>query len=199
MVYLISRALAVLLAKILFRIKVRGKKNIPQKGSFILASNHLSYLDPGLVGVACPRKLNYMARHDLFSNPLFSWWLYKVGVFPVKRESIDSSALKEAIRYLKNGNPLLVFPEGTRGTEGSFLEPQPGIGFLATKADVPVIPAFVKGSSRALAKGAKFIRLHKISVYFGQQIFIERRMPYQEIAQKIMESIRQLSSCEGLS
>jgi len=199
MVYSFSRFILFLILKALCRMKVSGQNYIPKKGSFILASNHLSYLDPLVIGIACPRRLSFMARHDLFCNPIFSWWLYKVGVFPVKRESRDPSALKEAIRLLKDGNVLLVFPEGTRGREGSFLEPQPGIGFLADKAGVPLIPAFVKGTGRALSKDDKFIRPHKISVYFGEQISLERRMPYQEIAKKIMESIRQLSSCAELN
>jgi 1-acyl-sn-glycerol-3-phosphate acyltransferase len=88
---------------------------------------------------------------------------------------------------------LLLFPEGTRQSQGEALPAQAGIGFLAAKLDCPVIPAFIKGSEEALPKGAKFIRPAKISVCFGQQIFIERRMPYQEIAQLIMARIRHLS------
>lgn len=194
MLYWIIRFIAIVVSKLLFRLEAKGAENIPKIGGFILASNHTSYLDPIVLSSACPRKLNFMARHDLFYNPLFSWLISKVGAFPVKRDSPDLSALKEAMRRLKNGNGLLLFPEGTRQVNGvSLSEPQPGIGFLAAKVNVPVIPAFVKGSVKALPKGAKCIRPGKISVYFGKQIYIERRLPYQDIAKRIMENIRHIS------
>lgn len=177
----------------MFRIKVSGKNQIPEKGGFILASNHASYLDPIVLGVACPRKLNFMARHDLFCNPLFSWLISTLGALPIKRDSADTSALKEAIRILKDGKALVLFPEGARGFEGAAYPLQPGIGFLYAKADVPVIPALIRGTEKALPKGAKFIKPQKVSVYFGKQIFIERRMPYQDIAQSIMLEIRRLA------
>lgn len=192
MLYNILKAIAILILKIVFRIRVSGKKYIPQEGGFIIASNHFSYLDPIAIGVACPRRLNFMARDDLFYNPFFSWLITTLGAFPVKRHSPDSSALKEAIRRVRNGQPLVLFPEGRRGSQGLPLEPQAGIGFLVAKLDVPVIPAFVRGTERALPKGAKFIRPEKIFVYFGKEIFIERRQPYQDISQRIMEEIRRL-------
>jgi len=179
--------------KILFRLEVEGKKNIPKEGAFILASNHISFLDPVAVGVACPRKLNYMARHDLFSHPAFGWLLYRVNSFPVKRESADLSALKEAMKRLKEGQGLLLFPEGGRRFEDEVSRPQAGIGFLAAKLNCPVIPTYVKDTGKALPRGAKFIKPVKISVHFGKEILIERRMPYQDIAQLIMTNIRHLS------
>lgn len=193
MLYWIIRAIAVLACKILFRIKVFGKKNIPKKRGFILVSNHLSYLDPVVLGVACPRKLNFMAKHDLFYNPLFSWFISELGAFAVKRESADISALKEAIKRLKNGNALLIFPEGSRSVNRISTQPQAGVGFLAAKLDVPVIPAFIKGTDACWGRGTKFIKPLPISVYFGKQISLERRRPYQALASDIMRSIRQLS------
>jgi len=198
MVYTILRLTACFVFKILFRFEVKGREHIPKKGGFILASNHISYLDPIALGVISFRKLSFMARHDLFCNPFFSWLLTACGVFPVKRDSIDSAALKEALRRLKSAHALAIFPEGRRVPEGTTVRPQAGIGFLAVKADVPVIPVFIKGTGKALPKGAKIIRPEKVFVYIGKQISIERRLPYQEIAQRIMENIRQLS-CETLN
>lgn len=192
MLYNILKAIATLILKIVFRLRVFGKKYIPQEGGFIIASNHFSYLDPIAIGVACPRRLNFMARDDLFYNPFFSWLMTTLGAFPVKRHSPDSSALKEAIKRVRNGQPLVLFPEGTRGPGGLSLGPQAGIGFLVAKLDVPVIPAFVKGTDRALPKGARFIRPKRIFVYFGKEICIERRQPYQDISRRIMEEIRRL-------
>jgi 1-acyl-sn-glycerol-3-phosphate acyltransferase len=193
MIYSILRSLAFLILKIFFRLEKKGMENIPKKGGFILASNHSSYLDPIAVGAACPRKLNYMAKHDLFAHPLFAWLLYRIKVFPVKRNSPDISALKEAIKRVEKGGGLLLFPEGRRRVNEVPGELQPGIGFLAAKLDVPVIPAFVRGTETAWPKGAKFIRLNKISVYFGRQVFLERRAHYHDIVQRIMQEIQLLS------
>jgi len=193
MFYSLIRLLAFLILKIIFGIKVFGKNYIPKKGGFILASNHVSYLDPIVLGATCPRRLNFMARDDLFCNPLFSWLISKLGAFPIKRNSVDFSAIKKAMRRLEYGESLLLFPEGSRSFEGLSLQPQPGIGFLGAKLNVPVVPAFIRGTDKALPKGARFIKPQRVSVYFGKQIFIERRMPYQDIARRVMEEIRHLA------
>jgi 1-acyl-sn-glycerol-3-phosphate acyltransferase len=193
MVYFILRNLSILIFKAIFSMKVCGRKYIPKEGGFILASNHVSYLDPIALGVACPRKLNYMARHDLFSNRLFARLLFSICTFPVKRDSADLSALREAMQRISSGKALVIFPEGSRRFDGTSCEPHPGIGFLASKLNVPVIPAFIKGTDRALPRGARYIRPTKISVYFGKEILIERRMPYQAVANLIMDNIRHLS------
>ena len=193
MFYSFFRLLSAIIFKILFRFKARGLEHIPKTGGFILASNHVSYLDPIAVGIACRRKLNYMAKEELFCNPLFSGFLSRINVFPVKRDSADLSALKEAMRRVRTGAGLVLFPEGSRRFDGASGEPYAGIGFLAAKLSVPVIPAFVKGTEKALPAGAKFIRLTSVSVCFGKQISIEGRMPYQDIAGHIMDSIRHLS------
>jgi len=193
MLYSFLRFLSLIIFKLLFRIRATGTENIPKRGSFILASNHVSYLDPIAIGVACKRKLNYMAKEELFRNPLLSWLLPRIRVFPVKRDSADSSAMKEAIRRVRRGEPIVLFPEGSRRFDGASIQPYAGIGFLAAKLNVPVIPAFIKGSGKALPARAKFIKLTNVSVCFGKQISIEGRMPYQDIAGHIMDSIRHLS------
>jgi len=193
MLYSLSRLLSLIIFKILFHIKATGRENIPRSGGFILASNHASYLDPIAVGVACPRKLNFMAKEELFRKPLFSKYLFSIKVFPVKRASADLSAIKEAMRRVRRGEGLVLFPEGSRRFDTASKEPYAGIGFLAAKLNVPVIPAFVRGTDEALPAEAKFIRLTNVSVCFGKQISIERRMPYQDIASHIMDNIRHLS------
>lgn len=195
MLYSILRSIAILICKIFFRIEVKGKEYIPKKGGFILASNHVSYLDPIVLGVACPRKLNFMARDDLFYNPLFAWLISSVGAFPVKRNSPDSSALKVAISRLKRGKPLVIFPEGSRRINGYTSSVEPGVGFLVVKSNSTIIPSFIKGTDLALPKGAKFIRPKKISVYFGKEISLERSEShnYQAIANRIMYGIGHLA------
>lgn len=193
MVYSFCRFLSFLILKLFFHIEVKGRENIPTKGGFIVASNHVSFMDPIAVGVASPRALNYMARHDLFCNPLFGWLIAHCNSFPVKRNSADFSALREAMRRVKSGGGLAIFPEGSRKADGESLEPQAGIGFLASKLNVPVVPAFVKGTEIALPRGTKKLKAAKISVNFGEKIHIERGRSYQDIAATIMSSIKKLS------
>lgn len=176
-----------------FKIKVSGEENIPQKGGFILASNHASYLDPAVLAIACPRKLDFMAKKELFNIPLLSNIISAAGAFAVRRNTADITALKEAMKRVNAGNGLLLFPEGSRKEGSADLEPQAGIGFLAAKINALVIPVFISGTDKALPKGAKFIKAAKVSVTFGKQISIEKGMPYKEIAQNIMDNIRRLS------
>ncbi|MFH0738932.1 MAG: lysophospholipid acyltransferase family protein [Candidatus Omnitrophota bacterium] len=195
MLYSIVRALLVVpVFKVCFRMKVKGAQNIPKHGGFILACNHTSYLDPLALGAASPRPLNFMARDSLFRIPLFGRLIAAVDAFPVKRDSADKSALKEAMRRVRRGGGLALFPEGTRQDDKTaFDKPQAGIGFLAAKLAVPVIPAFISGTEKALPKHAKVIRKSKVTVSFGRQISIEGRMPYEDIAMRIMDDIRHLA------
>ena len=193
MLYEFLRPFVILGFKILFRIGVHGKEYIPRKGGFILASNHISYLDPIVLGVACPRPLNFMAKHDLFGRIFLSRLISKLGAFPVRRNSADLFAIKEAIHRLGNSGGLVLFPEGSRRVSEISPGVQPGIAFLALKAGVPVVPAFIKGSDLALPRGSRLIHPKKISVFFGEQITMERRMPYDDFAKQVMESIRHLS------
>ena len=173
---------------------VKGEKNIPRKGGFILACNHVSYLDPVIFGISCPRQLNYMARESLFKNSFFGWLLARVNVFTIKRYSADIGAIKEALRRLKTGGGLLLFPEGTRSSDGRIGEGLEGVGFLVRKSNVPVIPAFIKGTQKAMPKGAKFIKPARITVVFGPAIsFSEENCASDKVRTNvIMRQIRLL-------
>lgn len=194
MLYVVLRFLSWLILKLFFCLEVKGAKNVPLGGGFILASNHVSYVDPVAVGVGARRRLNYMARHDLFDNPFFSWLLKRLGVFPVKRGSADLGALKKALRLVKAGKGMLLFPEGRRReAQDALSNPEPGVGFLALKSGVPVIPVFVKGTDKVLPRHARFPRFKKISVHFGSQVEIGEKLSYREIAEVIAAGIKRLA------
>jgi len=195
MLYSILRLLALWILKVFFRMEIKGKENIPLRGSFILASNHVSYLDPIVLGAACTRRVNFMARDNLFYNPLFSWLLRNVAAFPVKRNSADIWAIKEAVSRLRQAQGLVIFPEGSRQIGELSKDIQPGVGFLVVKSNSAIIPAFIKGTDLAWPKGAKFIRPKKITVTFGQKILMERSEShnYQDIANRIMCNIGHLA------
>ena len=201
MLYRISRFLVRAFAKIIFRLEVRGINVIPRTGGFILASNHASYLDPIVLGAACPRQLNFMARHDLFAIPIFGAFIRNVGAFPLRRNSADITSIKEALRRLRQAQGLVLFPEGSRSSDGLRQEAQPGIGFMAAKSQVPVVPVFINGTHRALGRYARFIRPTKIRVYFGKPIYpenIDSRNNYEDFARIIMQEINRLGEEGGL-
>lgn len=193
LVYLLPKSLALLLLKLLFRFKIEGAQNIPKRGGFILASNHISNIDPVALGAACPRMLSYMAKEELFRNPVFSLLLSKVGAFPLKRNIVDIWAMKEAIKRVKDGSGLLLFPEGRRRRKNQEQKVLSGVGYLALKCNAPVIPAFIKGADLVLPPNAKFIRFHRICVRFGREVFIEKGAFYQQASEKIMMEIKKLA------
>jgi 1-acyl-sn-glycerol-3-phosphate acyltransferase len=180
-------------------VKVVGRKNIPAKGSFVFASNHASFLDPVLLGTSIHRSLNYMAREELFEKGFLAWALPKVQAFPVKRGEGDLGALRQALRLLKTGKPLVIFPEGTRTEDGELQRGKPGIGFIVAKSGVPVVPAYIEGSFDALPKGVKTLRRRKMMVYIGKPIYFacgdqknNGREEYQKISDGIMAEIVRL-------
>jgi 1-acyl-sn-glycerol-3-phosphate acyltransferase len=135
-----------------------------------------------------------MARDSLFLKPLLKSWLKAVEVIPLKRNAADFTAIKTGLQIVRKGGALALFPEGTRRTKvDMYLNPEPGVGFLAAKGGVPVIPAFVSGTYIAMPRQARSLRLAKISVRFGKEIHIERGRPYQETSDLIMANIKQLS------
>jgi len=152
----------------------------------------VSYLDPVTLGVACPRKLNFMARHDLFAIPVFSSFIRSLGAFPLRRDFADIASIKEALRRLRQGWGLVLFPEGSRAFDGLERKAEPGIGFIAAKSDVPVVPAYISGTQKALPRHARFIRLTKIRVYFGKPVYPEGSDNYEGFASRILQEIKRL-------
>lgn len=201
MFYFFIRILTLILFTIYFRLQVFGKNNIPRQGGFILAANHTSYLDPPVLAAASPRVFFFLAREELFRLPVFGRFIRALNAFPLRTHAGDVKALRWAITELKAGEAVIIFPEGGRTAEGELVKPSKGVGFLAVKANCPIIPAFIEGSNRALPINSRLVRPRKIKVYFGQPIKSEQLSSqpsegglYQQLAQKTMEEIRKLKS-----
>lgn len=194
--YRFFRFFLVWLCWLFFHLEVKGRDFIPKNGGFVLASNHASFLDPILVGTACPRVLNFAARESLFRNKFFGWLIAEVGSFPIKRWSADLAAVRESVRRLRNNAGLLVFPEGTRSKDGIIRDFTSGFVMLAAKARVPIVPVWVSGSHKAWGKGSKFIRPAKIRVVFGSPVDAGDRRDYEVVAREVVGQIKCLSdSC----
>ncbi|MFN7170305.1 MAG: lysophospholipid acyltransferase family protein, partial [Candidatus Omnitrophota bacterium] len=156
------------LFKILFRYRIYGKKNLPQDESYIIASNHLSFLDPIALGLLTRKKINFLAREDLFNNRVFALLIGNLGAIPLKREKQDIRALRQGIKILQKNKILVVFPEGRRSLNGELGKPLAGVGFLAQMAKVKVVPVYLKGTNLALPVDAYFMRFKKISAFVGK-------------------------------
>jgi 1-acyl-sn-glycerol-3-phosphate acyltransferase len=204
MLHRIAYLILMPLFKLLFRFQVEGKENIPRE-SFILAANHMSYLDPIVLGLAVyPRKIYFMAKAELFKIPLFSWLISKLYAFPVKRGAFDRQAIELACLYLQKGKIVGMFPEGTRYRRNSLGRPQAGVGLLVIKTGVPVLPVGIVGTDKVLPAGKFGLRFPQIKAVIGNPIYNlardvvseRQRKKASEITKRIMIEISQLSGKE---
>lgn len=183
--------------KIFFLLRVRGRKNVPRMGGCVVAANHASFLDPPILGASIRfRAVRFMARDSLFRVRWLGWFLRHVLVIPLSRERGDVAALRQGIAALKSGAMLGLFPEGTRSPDGELHPAKGGIGFLISKAGVPVVPVYIDGSYRALPRHRRFPRPARIRVFIGEPIppavFSAFGKDYEGIAARVMSAIAAL-------
>lgn len=199
MVYNIFYTLVKIFLVLFFRITSSGHENLPS-GGFLLASNHISNLDPPVIGCSLPveRKIHFMAKEELFKVPVFSWIITQLRAFPVRRGMSDRNAIRTAIGLLQSGQIVGMFPEGTRSKTGQLGRPQPGMALLAVKAGVPVVPAAITGTNKIFRDGHIF---PKVTVRFGRPIALPEGRTDKEkseyLTNTVMEEIARLLQEEG--
>ncbi|MGI9601514.1 MAG: lysophospholipid acyltransferase family protein, partial [Acidimicrobiales bacterium] len=156
--------------RIWFRLEVRGKEHIPATGAFVLAPVHRSFVDTPLVSAVTSRVIRYMGKEAMWEGSRFmAFFLTSMGGFPVQRGTADRDALKAAQEVLERGEPLVMFPEGTR-REGVVVQADhmhDGPAFIASRTQSPVVPVGIGGSSRALPLGSSFPRPRKVVLVIG--------------------------------
>ena len=192
MLYAVLKRCAFGIARVWFRLSAVGTDRVPAEGHVILAANHLSLLDPALIGCVAPRDLDYMAKTELFRIPGLGGLIRRLNAHPVDRSGSDSAALRLAIRLLGAGRAVLLFPEGTRGTDGRLGAARAGTGMLAALSTAPVVPVYIQGSGRALPRGAMAPRPCHVTVTFGSPLQFARergKERYQGISDEIMAAI----------
>lgn len=155
------------------RLEVRGLGNIPRNTHMIVASNHASYIDPPLIGCVFPGRLKYLAKESLFRVPVFGFLIKALGAVPVKREDSQraGAVMKGLLSLLKNGDNVLLFPEGSRSTDGRIKPLEAGVAYLSVKTGVPVLPVYVGGSFDAWPRGNMFPRPSKLTLVVSRLIY----------------------------
>ena len=169
--YNLIRNIFVLLMTIVFRWRVTGRENIPPAGPVIVASNHISNFDPFVVGSALHRPVHFMAKEELFANPILSAIIKYLGAFPVRRGASDRNAIRMAINLLEEGKVVGLFPEGTRSKTGTLNQAEPGLAMIAAKAGATIIPAAIIGTNRVFKAGHG---LSRFEIHFGNPIVVPK-------------------------
>ena len=159
-----------LLAVAVYRVRYSGRQNIPADGGVLVVSNHQSHFDPPLVGIGCPRPMNYLARDTLFRFAPFRWLIGSVDAIPIDREGIGLGGIKESLRRLKRGEMVLIFPEGTRTRDGQIAPFRPGFTALAVRSGAAILPVAIEGAFQVWPRWRKFPGPGTIRVHFGEPI-----------------------------
>lgn len=198
MLYAILKPLVVLALRLLARLEGRGAEHVPRDGALIIVANHSSFLDPPIVGAVTPRPLSFLAKEELFRIPLFGRLIHALNARPLRRAGADARALRTALRVLEEGRALLVFPEGTRGDEGTLRPPKAGAGMLAVLSGAPVVPVYIAGSGYVWPRGRNVPRPGKVIVRFGRPLRFERgegrerKGRYEAASRAMMDAIAAL-------
>ena len=166
--FFVSKWVLLQISRIFWFLRIRGLENVPREGPTILASNHASFLDPLFMGTAVPRFVRFMARDSLGEIPVVGWWMLKVGTVFIDRNAPQLTQLKTMVQFLRQGETMTVFPEGTRTRDGALGPFKPGIRVLVKKSGAAVVPVGIQGSFHALPPGRRFPRLfRRCSVRYG--------------------------------
>ena len=188
-----------LLGKLFFDYRVYNRENLIQHGPALIVSNHVSFVDPPLVGIAFSTDIHYMARKTLFDHPVTNWLYPKWNAFPVDQKRPDMSSMKRVLRLLKQRQRVLIFPEGRRSFDGTLGAAQPGVGLTIAKSTAPVLPVRLFGAEKALPRGSKRLRSTRVCLVVGEAIELtnERRAAkgreaYQNLADSALQAIAKI-------
>ncbi len=191
--YFIGRIILWPIYKLMFFFKVNGRENIPKNGAYIICSNHLSNHDPIMLGVSLRRQIYYMAKAELFKNPIGGQVIRWLGAFPVNRGAGDGKAINEAEEVVKKGRLLGIFIEGTRSKTGEFLRPKSGAAIIAHQMDVPVIPICIT------PKNKQYRIFQRVTVSIGkpmtpQELGLNKGTPeeFRNASRTVMNEIKKM-------
>ena len=202
--YSVARSLAATVLGFLSGWQVRGLDELPLEGGLVIASNHISFWDPPLIGAAIPRESYFLAKEELFQTPVLGPLIRSVNAIPIRRGAADLQGLRRAIDALRRGAAVLLFPEGSRMRDGELHPARPGVGLMAVNAEVPIAPCFISGSNHP---GRWWHRGARVRIRFGtardwrdyagpESDLTPGRPLYQRIGARVMEDIARLRDQE---
>lgn len=198
--YRLTQWFVIALFKLLFGLRIEGRANVPNTGSFILASNHSSWFDPPLIGASCPREIFYAAKRELFVTPVLGRMVRFYNSIPIRRSGFDRVAIIKLGELLDTGHGIIIFAEGTRYKDDKLHPPKLGVGMLAAKHDVVIVPVHVSNSAFL----GKQLLKRGLRVRFGESIKVEippdwrqnRKDTYRDISNTVMQRIARTGSVE---
>lgn len=201
MLYKFFRFIFNIFIRIFWPVKVKGENNSHYKPPFILAANHVSYMDPIILAITVPVPISFIAKKEVFEIPILSCIFKRIGVIPVDRKNINPTAVRKSINILNEGKILGIFPEGTRSSNGELMDLNIGMIKIAMQTNVPIMPVGLYGTREIYPPQAKFPALFKkqtICSYFGKPIFLDvdkkKDAGYAEVALlKIKNKIAELT------
>jgi 1-acyl-sn-glycerol-3-phosphate acyltransferase len=173
-----------------FGLALRGTEHIPPTGPLLVTPNHQTYADPPLVTIPIRRRVHYMAWSRLFDIPGFGWFIRQLRAFPVDVDSRDSRAIREALRLLRDGHVLMIFPEGERSRDGHVGPFKAGAFRLAVSLDVPVLPVTIAGGEASWPPGRWLPRPGRIAITYHPVARAAPGLPAREAAQDLAERVR---------
>lgn len=201
MLYTFARHMIWLLARLFLRIRVVGAEHLPKGEGLLFAPNHVSFLDIPMLGVAVDRPLHFVGKASLFRGRWVGWLYRNLNGIALQRGPASRVGLMEAVRRLKDGRSVVLYPEGARSLDGRLQIPRPGIGMVAALSGAKVIPVYISGTDRALPVGAWRIRSHPVTVYIGEPMHfgapnesIQGKEYYNQISRSVMERIISLEA-----
>ncbi len=199
LLYRFGRFISSIYIRTVFRLKVHGLDNLPERKPFIICANHISMIDPMTVGISIPGhyRIKYMAKSELFKNPILSMILHKLEAFPVNRQEADFAAIKKAYRILAAGEVLGLFPEGSRSKSGEMQQAYNGAALIAVRSGVPILPIAIKGPYRFCRPVHVFIGEPFVMPPLQYQNKEEKKRQLDMMSRQIMDTLAGLIAQPG--
>ncbi len=169
--YTVVRGIIVAVCVGYTRTRIIGKQNIPTNSAYLLAPTHRSNIDTPLAAAVTSRRLRFMGKDSIWKYKPIGWVVSALGAFPVSRGTADREALRRCVAILEHGEPLVLFPEGTRQSGPVVMPLFDGAAYIAIKAGVPIIPVGIGGSERVMPKGSKMIFPRKCVIIIGEPLW----------------------------
>lgn len=202
--YELLRRVVQLIGVLFYRVRHYGVRRIPASGGVLVVANHQSHFDPPLVGMASPRRMNYLARESLFRFAPFRWLIQSLDAIAIDREGLGLNGIKESLRRLKRGEMVVIFPEGTRTPDGRIQPFRPGFTTLAVRSDAAILPVAIDGAFQVWPRWRRLPHLTgEIRVLYGEPIepreaaAMDERALLAEVERRVRQCHEELRRLKG--